>query len=243
MEMLYHRILDGGLARTIVIPEAVDYRALVLAIGDAMFSDTMRKYPNPSDWPDDERRGRNSTGGRIHKHAANLQMKEPWHVYNNLEEWMHALFVYYAPIGQSPPPTGNDPIVLGNALMAILKPKDQINFRKQLHRWCKAAVPYYAHQKQCPSPHTSLAELIKHIQEALHRARLSIDEGPMAMDLSMDVPLRPNIDPDIVDHTKMKPYDDESPIPTASSDEESDHRVEPPKPQENRYPIRSRNKL
>ena len=110
MEMLYHRILDGGLARTIVIPEAVDYRALVLAIGDAMFSDTMRKYPNPSDWPDDERRGRNSTGGRIHKHAANLQMKEPWHVYNNLEEWMHALFVYYAPIGQSPPPRGTIPL-------------------------------------------------------------------------------------------------------------------------------------
>lgn len=163
MEMLYNRILDGTIANTVVIPEAMDYNALIHNIQTKMEESTLRVYPDRSLWPKPPKREAHINN---RKTRVSFQMREPWLVYTDLSDWMHALFRHYAP-NVAPPEAGASALEIGNALMREVSENHQLNFKNQLLRWCKAAVPYFVHDKPCPSPKASIGDLIKHIEEAL----------------------------------------------------------------------------
>jgi hypothetical protein len=169
MELLYAQILDTHWSDgTVVVPEAIDYTHLVTTLLTDMHNQTSAKYPDQSLWPVE-----GVEEGNVRKpNIASLHMREPWKVYDGLMEWLFAVYLYYS-IDSDIRPNTSSPLDLANAITALFgrnKATAGLNttlFLKQLHRWCKAAVPYHEHATRCPSPGAPLKDVIQKLQDAL----------------------------------------------------------------------------
>ena len=205
MELLHARVVEMEMSghSTVIIPEAVDYDGIAHHILTVMNTDTRKMYPIESEWPVDTT-GDKVQGGKPNRQPTdvNLHMREPWNAYHDLYKWMRALYRHYASEQhQIENPAPSDPHGLALVLFNIFSTTNQTLFIKQLHRWCKAAVPYHEHARYCPHPNAKIPELIAHIQTALQIFQPAHLPGALAQNLDPLSPQEPSMPDSQSSHT------------------------------------------